>query len=75
MPSGSKLGQLGLTHPRVSGDDLVWEEVELESGLAEDVLAQLDDLQRQHVLPAVVAHLEDGSLPHVLARSDLQRER
>ena len=61
-----------LTHPRVGGDHLVGEEVEVEPRLAEDVLAQLDDLERQHVLAAVVAHLEDGRLPHVLARRDLQ---
>ena len=34
-----------LTHPRVCGDHLVGEEVEVEPRLAEDVLAQLDDLE------------------------------
>ena len=60
------------THPGIGGDDLVGEQVEVEPRLPEDVLAELDDLQREHVLPAVVAHLEDGRLPHVLARCDLQ---
>ena len=51
-----------LTHPRVGGDHLVGEEVEVEARLPEDVLAELDDLQREHVLPAVVPHLDVEAL-------------
>ena len=61
-----------VTHPGVCGDHLVGEEVELQPRLAEDVLAKLYDLEGQHVLAAVVANLEDGCLPNVLARSDLE---
>ena len=50
------------SYPGLRRHDLVGEEEELEPVVLEDVLEELDDLKREHVLPTVVAHLEDGRL-------------
>ena len=50
------------TAPRFRGNHFVREQVEIEPGLLKDVLEQLDHLQGQDVLPAVVAHLEDKKI-------------
>ena len=47
-----------IAYPRARGHDLVGEEVEVKPGLHEDVLAELDDLEGEHILSAVVSDLE-----------------
>ena len=47
-----------VSYPGACGYDLVGEEVEVKPGLHEDVLAELDDLEGEHILSAVVSDLE-----------------
>ena len=47
-----------MSYPGAGSDHLVGEEVEVKPGLHEDVLAELDDLQGEHVLSAIVSDLE-----------------
>lgn len=47
------------THPRRGGDHPVGVEEEVQTGLFEDVLEELDHLESQHVLPHIISHLRN----------------
>ena len=50
-------------HAGAGGGDAVGDEVDVEAERGEDILELGDHLEREHVLAAVVADLEDGGLP------------
>ena len=52
---------------------MVGEEEEVQSRLLVNVFEELHQLKGQHVLPAVVADLEDGRFPRRLAAGDMCR--
>ena len=46
------------------GHHSVRKEIKIQAGLFEDVFEEGNHLEGEHVLPDVVAHFEDGRLPH-----------
>ena len=52
--------------PWGGSDDAVRIQEEIQSDRLKDVLKERNDLQRQHILPNVVAYFKNGSLPNLI---------
>ena len=55
-----------VTHSTGCSNNSVGHKVEGQSNLLEDIPKELDDLQSKHVLPHIISHLVDASLPYTL---------
>lgn len=61
----SETRRKGRAYPGTGRRNSVGRDEEVEAEVGKDVLVHGDDLESEHVLPTVVAHLEDGGLPGV----------